>query len=348
MRIVIIGGGIMGCSTALALGQRGGEVRLLERSVPGAEASTAAAGILGAQIEGHEPGATFDRCLRARTGYAPWAAELREATGIDVGYRKCGVLKVGMSEAELVALREMVSWQAKAGLRAELLDGAGVRAVEAPLTDGICGGAYFPDDAQIDPPTLLRALVAALARMPNVHVESGQTVRGLRVEGERCVGVDLGGETVSADATVLAAGSWSSLVPGLPKDLPEVKPVRGQMVLLEERPPSVRTVVFGAGGYIVPRDDGRVICGSTMENVGYRREVTAEGLLGLLRTATTLVPRLGAAQVGPAWSNFRPFASSPMIGASIMPGLFLATGHHRNGILLAHDTGEEVARAILG
>ncbi|HSQ67907.1 MAG TPA: FAD-dependent oxidoreductase, partial [Polyangiaceae bacterium] len=171
---------------------------------------------------------------------------------------------------------------------------------------------------------------------------------GLLSEGDRCLGVALDSGELRADATVLAAGSWSSLVAGLPAGLPAVKTVRGQLVQLDERPPRVRAIVFGPGGYVVPRGDGRVICGSTMEQVGYRREVTAAGVHGILRTALALVPSLGDAQLGPAWASFRPFADAPLIGASPLPGLFLATGHHRNGILLAPETGARVAALVLG
>jgi glycine oxidase len=155
---------------------------------------------------------------------------------------------------------------------------------------------------------------------------------------------------LEADATVLAAGSWSKLVPGVPEAVPDVKPARGQMVLLEQRPPRVRTILFGSSGYIVPRGDGRVVCGSTVEFVGFRKEVTAGGLDAILRTALELAPGLSAASVSSFWSNFRPYApaGTPLMGRSPMPGLFLATGHHRKGILLAKVTADVVADAVLG
>jgi glycine oxidase len=129
-----------------------------------------------------------------------------------------------------------------------------------------------------------------------------------------------------------------------------VRPVRGQIVLLDERPPGVRTIVFGARGYVVPRGDGRVVCGSTTEHVGFRREVTAAGVHAILGGALAVVPSLGDAQLVGMWSNFRPHVEGDraLVGASPMPGLFLATGHHRNGILLAKVTAEEVAAAALG
>ena len=150
--------------------------------------------------------------------------------------------------------------------------------------------------------------MAALALQPRVTIRSGATVERLLVERDRCAGVVLDEGEVRADATVLAAGSWSSLVPGVPAAVPAVRPVRGQMVLLDERPPRLRTIVFGAGGYVVPRGDGRVLCGSTMEHVGFRKEVTAAGVHAILASALASVPSLAAAQLGGTWSNFRPHA----------------------------------------
>lgn len=347
MRIAVIGAGVMGCATALELSARdAGEIVVLERAVPGAEASSAAAGILGAQLEAREP-EELALFRRARDGYRAWAEQIRGETGIDVGYKQTGALDVAFDERAGVALRERVAAQTKLGLRAEILDGRAARALEPALSDCVAVGAHFPDEAQVDPPALLRALVTAVARRPRVRVRSGVTVRGLLLEADWCVGVRLDDGELRADATVLAAGLWSSLVPGVPRELPEVKPIRGQLVQLDERPPRVRSIVFGDHGYVVPRGDGRVVCGSTMEDVGFRREVTAAGLASILGKALALVPSLGDAQVGATWSSFRPGAAAPLVGASPLPGLFLATGHHRNGILLARETGERVAEALL-
>jgi glycine oxidase len=339
----------MGCATALAVAERGAEVVILERAVPGAEASSAAAGILGAQVELHAPDDNLALFRRARDVWASWAPRLREESGIDVGWRATGALRIGRSVEERDALAREVAWQAGRGLRAELLGPREAHAVEPELADTVVAAAHFPDDAQVDPPAVLRALMAVLARNPRVDVRSGTTVERLVVEHDRCVGVTLDVGDLRADATVLAAGSWSSLVPGVPADLPVIRPVRGQIVLLDERPPRARTIVFGGGGYAVPRGDGRVLCGSTMEHVGFRKEVTAAGVHAILTAALACLPSLGSAQVTGSWSSFRPYApAGALVGPSPLPGLFLATGHHRNGILLAKITAESVADAVLG
>ncbi len=351
VRVAIVGGGVMGCATALAIAARGANAIVLERAVPGAEASSAAAGILGAQAELHGPTRERNAALfaRARDAWRPWAEELRDASGIDVGHRVSGVLRVAFSEAERADLASDVAWQQSQGLHAALLAAAEALAIEPQLAPEVLAAAYFADDGQVDPPALLRALVAAAARNARITIRSGATVQRLLVEEHRCVGVALDDGVLHADAVVLAAGSWSSLVPGVPSSLPAVKPVRGQMLLLDERPPRLRTIVFGASAYVVPRGDGRVVCGSTMENAGFRKEVTAGGLEAILSGALACVPSLGAAQFTSAWSNFRPHVEgdAPLVGASPLPGLFLATGHHRNGILLSKVTADAVASAIV-
>ncbi len=352
MRIVIVGGGVMGCATALELAGRGvKDVIVLERAVPGAEASSAAAGMLAAQIESRDD-EELDRFVAAREAYEPWARALREATGIDIAHRRSGVLSIARSETALAQLRTNVEAQRAHGLRAELLEPAQARTIERELTSELAGAAYYPDEAQVDPPQLLRALVVATARA-GVTIRGGTTVSTLVTEGGRCVGVALDErEIIRADAVVLAAGSWSSLVPGVPAELPKVRPVRGQLVLLEERPPRLGTILFEGHAYVVPRGDGRVICGSTMEDVGHRREVTAAGVHAILGTAFALAPRLAEAELVRSWCNFRPSVASakgtPLVGASPLPGLFLATGHHRNGILLAKVTSVAVTNSLLG
>ncbi|HQY62902.1 MAG TPA: glycine oxidase ThiO [Polyangiaceae bacterium] len=345
MKVIVIGGGIMGLATALELRARGAAVTLLERAVVGAEASSAAGGILGAQMEAHVGPDLLD-FVRARDAYPNFARDLEERTGVHVGYRRCGIVKL---VDDVPAARALLDAQLALGLRAELLLDAAVREAEPEISPERRAALFFPDDAQIDPRALLRALSAACARA-GVEVRVGALVTGLLLEGEVCRGVSLGAESLAADAVVLAAGSWASLVPGVPLSLPKVTPARGQIVALEERPPRTRRIVFHATGYVVPRGDGRVLCGSTLEHVGYTKDVTAKGVVDILGAACAAVPSLGTASVSDFWSNFRPYVAEggPLVGPSPVPGLFLATGHYRNGILLAHDTALRVASAVLG
>lgn len=350
MRVAIIGGGIIGCATAQSLALRGADVVVLDRAVPGAEASSAAAGILGGQVELHGREQHVKPFIEARDAWRSWAAQLAGDSGLDVGYRGSGVLHVATNDVERAELACEVAWQTSHGLVATMLDGDVARRVEPALGPTVVGAAHYPDDAQVNPVSVLRALLVVLARDARVRIRSGSRVHALAFDGDRCVGVVLDDGELRSDATVLAAGSWSSHVGGVPGKVPSVRPVRGQMVELEERTPNLRAVVFGSAGYAVPRGEGRVLCGSTMEHVGFCREVTAGGVQSILANALACVPSLASARFVATWSNFRPYvdAGLPLVGASPVPGLFLATGHYRNGILLAKATADAVALAITG
>jgi glycine oxidase len=349
VKVAIIGGGVMGCAAALALAERGVDSVVLERAVPGAEASGAAAGILGVQVELGAREHDLALFVRARDAWRAWAAELREMSGIDVGYRVSGALRVAHTDAAAADLAREVAWQKERGLETSLLSTELAREIEPELSGDIALAAHFPNEAQVDPPSLVRALMSAIARSSHVTVRAGFTVEKLVIEAGKCVGVGLADGPLYADATVLAAGSWSALVHGVPGLLPAIRPVRGQLVLLDERPPRVRTMVFGPDTYLVPRGDGRVVCGSTTEHVGFRKEVTAAGVHSILAGALACVPSLGGAQLAATWSNFRPYVSGDraLVGRSPLPGLFLATGHYRNGILLSKVTADAVADEVL-
>ncbi|HEU4536316.1 MAG TPA: FAD-dependent oxidoreductase, partial [Polyangiaceae bacterium] len=210
---------------------------------------------------------------------------------------------------------------------------------------------WFPEDGQVEPARLMRALEVAAARA-GVDVRRGAHVRRIVIEGGRARGVVLeDGTRLDAPSVVLAAGSWSTLIEGVPLAPDAVRPSRGELVELSLAAPPLGRVVFGRGAYLVPRDDGRVVVGSTHEFVGFRREVSARGVRDLLAAATALCPALEAASFVRAWSNFRPFPAGgrPLVGESeAAKGLVVATGHYRNGILLAPLTAELVRAAVRG
>jgi len=346
--VVVVGGGVIGCSVAWELASRhGARVVVLERAVPGAEASSAAAGILGAQIESHEEptdgGAIFSLLLASRARHAELDAVLREAVGLSTGYRRCGALRVTFDEQAMAGLARGHVWQRAHGADVEVLDAAALRRLEPALGD-VRGGVHLPQEAQVDPPSMLRALQQACAAR-GVVFRSGILVRSVVA---RPLGVETSDGVLRADAVVIAAGSWSSLVGGLPAGVRSVRPVRGQIVQVETRPPIARRIVFGDRGYVVPRADGRVLLGSTMEEVGHVKEVTAGGVHHVLSLALSLFPALRDAPISATWSGFRPATPNdrPMLGETSIPRLFIATGHHRNGILLAPETSRLVADLV--
>jgi glycine oxidase len=346
--VAVIGGGVMGCAVALRLAARGVAVTVIERGIPGAEASSAAAGMLAPQTEADGPGPMLELGLASRALYPALAAELLDASGIDIGHVPSGVLALALDDAEERALAARGAWQLACGLRAEALGPDDAARLEPALGPVVRAALRFPDDAQVSPPALARALSQAAAAA-GARFLQGRYVRRVRVERGAAVGVDLDGELLPAGAVVVAAGSWSGLVEGAGVPAQVVRPARGQLVAIETRPPLFRHVLSVHGrGYLVPRRDGTVIAGSTMEMVGFRKEVTVGGLAEILGLARTLVPRLADAPVVGSWSNFRPYTEDqlPVLGPTGVRGLVLATGHHRNGILLAPITAAAIAELV--
>jgi glycine oxidase len=346
--VAVVGGGVMGCATALRLAQRGLSVTVIERGIPGAEASSAAAGILGPQWEAEGAGPLLELGLRSRALYPSFATELRELSGIDIGFAKAGLLEVALDDAGFQAISARRLWQQARGLRAELLDAADVRAAEPHLGPEVRAGLRLPDEGHLNARSLARALSQAAA-IAGARFLQGHYVRRVITAGNRATGVELDGETLQAGTVVIAAGSWSSLVEGGGVPPPTVRPARGQMVAIEMRPPLFRHVIAAHGrGYLVPRLDGTVLAGSTLEMVGYRKEVTVAGLAEILGMVRALVPALDHAPVVETWSNFRPYTADhlPVLGRTSVEGLLLATGHYRYGILLTPVTAQLIAELV--
>ncbi len=349
MKVIIVGGGIMGLSIAVELRKRGAEldVLVLEKSIPGAEASTAAAGMLAPQFEAEQPSPLLDLSLLSRMAWPKFAAELRDASGgVDCAYAPCGGLQVAFTDDELHALDAKVAWQKAAGLRAEVIGPSELRTLEKCLNPNAVGAADFPDDHQVEPRRLLPALAVAATRL-GTQFRSG-TVNALARSNGRVTGVIVEGEELRADLVILAAGAWSGLVAGAEVDASRVKPMRGQMAELQLRAPIGTRLLKSAKGYVVPRADGRVVVGSTMEMVGFDKNVTAAGLKTVLDAAIELVPDLASAAVVQTWAGLRPWTDHqlPFIGEGPQPGLLLATGHFRNGILLAPITARLLGQLV--
>jgi glycine oxidase len=346
--VVVIGAGVQGCAVALRLAQAGRDVLVLERSIPGAEASSAAGGILSPGVEAVEPGPFYDLCRASLARYEALAEELQRATGVAVGSRGGGTLEVALDDAHAQVLAARAEKLVHHGIAADLLDPDAARALEPGLAPSTRGALFFPGEASVDPRPLARALYLA-AHRAGARFQTGQVQRIVH-DGGRATGVDHDAGRIAAHAVVLAAGAWSTLVEGSGLPRGAVRPVRGQIALLDTRPPLLSRVVFSDKGYVVPRADGRVLCGSTMEEVGYEKAVTAGGLLSVLSLAVEIAPELAKASVLETWSNFRPASPDgwPVLGPSPIAGLHYATGHTRNGILLTPITADAVAAAILG
>ena len=348
MEVLIVGAGVVGCAVAWRLQQAGVRCTVLERSIPGAEASSAAAGILAPQAEADGPGPFLELCLASRALYPGFVRELREASDVDVAFRACGVLAVQLDDTGIEHARRRIGWQQARGLDATWLDAAATRALEPELSPEIVGAAHFPNDAVVDNRLLVSALTIAAVRAGARFVTT--QVHGLLERGGRVTGAATDQGELGGDAVVVAAGAWTGLVPGALVSPGAVRPARGQMVMVRTRVPICRHVVFGAQGYAVPRTDGRVLLGSTVEFAGFEKQVTAGGLAAVLGQGLRLFPGLAGAPVVETWAGFRPHTPDglPVLGPAQIPGLFLASGHFRNGILLTPITASVLTDTILG
>lgn len=347
--VIVVGAGVMGCAVALRLAQKKLTVTVIERGIPGAEASSAAAGILGPQWESDGPGPLLELGLRSRALYPAFASELKELSGIDIGHARSGLIELALADGDDAALAARRTWQTARGLRAELLGPDDLHRLEPHLGPNIRMGLRYADEGHVHARALARALSQAAA-VAGVEFVQGRYVRRVITDSGRVVGVELDGETLYGGLVVLCAGSWSSLVEGGGVPAPIVRPARGQMVAIETRPPLFRHVLVAHNkGYLVPRADGVALAGSTLEMVGFRKEVTVGGLSDILGLARTLVPDLASAPVVETWANFRPLSPDglPVLGKTPIDGLLVATGHHRYGILLTPITAQVIAELII-
>ncbi|MBI4543999.1 MAG: glycine oxidase ThiO [Gemmatimonadetes bacterium] len=364
---VIIGGGVIGCATAWELARRGLEVVVIERGQPGRGASWAAAGMLSPLAESRRPGPFLDLALAGLDRFHSFVGALHEATGVDVEYRKSGKLQLALDAAQAEQLTLQHAWQREAGFAVELLDGAEARRWEPALSPAVQTALYMPYDHQVESRRLARALWSAAARA-GVHFHLGVPAAGIvcdtqaaaaparvahrSAEGAgRVRGVALAnGDVLHAGAVLIAAGCWSGQLGGLPRPLPVV-PVRGQMAALETVPPLLERVVLTPGCYLIPRAGGRLLVGATVEQAGFRCHPTPAGIRGLLDYSMEAVPELAAAPLVEIWAGLRPGTPDdlPILGPDPdVRGLYYATGHFRNGILLAAITAELLADAIMG
>lgn len=351
--VVIIGGGVIGLAVARALALRGvRDVLLFERNSLGAESSSAAAGMLAPQAEANRAHEFFYLTCQSRDLYPAFAAALLEETGIDIELERTGTLYLAFTEHDEFELERRYEWQKQAGLPLEKLSAAQAKELEPAICENVRAALRFPLDTQVENRRLISALAAANKRL-GVRMETGTAVTSLKVERGRVCGVETSRGFIAAESTVIAGGAWSSLL-GTTSDvaLPKlgIKPVRGQMLCFEAIPPVTRHVVYSPRGYIVPRRDGRLLAGSTTEHAGFEKRVTAAGVHSILSAALEISPRIASLPLTDSWAGLRPRAADtlPVLGpCAEIAGVFYATGHYRNGILLAPVTGELIARAIV-
>ena len=351
---VVVGAGVIGLACAWRAAQRGLSVAVVDGEAPGSGASRVAAGMLaplGEASWGEE--ALLELNLASARLYPDFAAELAEASGAAVGYRRCGALHVALDRDEAEELRRRHRLHLSLGLDARWLRPRECRGIEPGLATAVAGGVHARDEGEVDPGSLVAALVRALEH-GGVELVAGDEAAEALLDGDRIAGVrTASGRELRAGATVLATGWWSGRAPWLPPHArPPVRPVKGQILTLrgDPRRPLCEGIVATQWVYVVPRADGRVAVGATVEERGADMTVTAGGVHELLREAYRVLPDIAELELGGAFAGLRPTTpdNAPVIGAGALDGLVLATGHFRNGVLLAPVTAEAVAATLAG
>lgn len=351
--VLVIGGGIIGLVTAWRAARRGLRTALADPA-PGGGAAQVAAGMLAPVTELHYgEESLLGLGLASAERYPRFAAELSDsAGGMDIGYRACGTLAVALDADDRLHLRELHALQRRCGLDSEWLTGRECRRLEPMLAPGVRGGLRVDGDHQVDPRRLAAALLAACENAGvDIHRAAAQR---LVVTGDRAAGAVLDdGTELRADQVVLAAGSLSGRLAGVPPEVAApVRPVKGQVLRLTVPPAyapflsrTVRAVVRGSHVYLVPRENGELVIGATSEELGWDTTVTAGGVYELLRDAHELVPGITELPLVETRAGLRPGSpdNAPLLGPTALPGLHLATGHYRNGVLLTPLTGEVMA-----
>lgn len=347
--IVIIGAGVVGCTIAFELARRGAVVKIVDGRPVGKGATQASAGILAPYLESRDGGPLLDLTTRSLHLFDDFIAQVVSASGVDVLYRRTGTLDVATDDADVRQLSETASLLSSKGVAAEWLDGTAARLEEPQLTSHALGALSIRAHGFVSAPELTRAAAAAAQRFGAQLVPPAHVTRIARANGN--VNIEADGTVLRADAVVLAAGCWSGQVAieGIAGRVP-VRPVRGQLLHLVWNGEPLRRVIWSQKCYLVPWHDGTVLVGATMEEAGFEERVTVAGVRDLLDAACDVVPHAWTASFAAARVGLRPGTPDnlPIIGRSrVMPGLLYATGHFRNGVLLAPLTARIVADALL-
>ena len=339
MKISVVGGGIIGCATAYELAKRGCAVTLFERGMPGAEASSAAAGLLAPL--GHSIGSPSEQLAVASWQlYPDLVNELRDRTGVDVEYVTRGTIYPLFDVPDVRHAEARIAGREPREFGIEAWDTADVRVREPALATRVRGALFVGADHWVNNQRLVMAYAQA-AVAAGVVLRSGTSVSRVIVEDGRAHGVVAEGDRWEADAVLLAAGAWTGALAASFGARLRVEPARGQMLAVAHVPPVLTHAIHADDLYLVPRPSGELLIGTTVEHVGFQRSVTAEGISTLLATAIALVPSIGSLPIARTWYGFRPWAPDglPILGPwPDIEGLWVATAHFRSGILLAPIT----------
>lgn len=347
--VLIVGGGAIGLSIARELYKKGIErITILDRGKIGKEASFAAAGILAPQAEADKADDFFQFCNESNRLYPKFAEELLDETGVDIELDRSGTLYLAFTDEDVEEIWRRFDWQKSAGLQVEYLTAQETRRAEPFVSPDVRESLFFSNDRQVENRKLLYAL-QKFAEIKGIEIRENAEIKNLLIENDRITGAETASGKFSAEIVVLATGAWTSLIKTEQIFLPQIKPIRGQMISFSAVKRLFSKVIYSPRGYLVPRADGRILAGATVEDAGFDKSVSAEGIEFLLDHALEIAPTLVNLEIRESWANLRPFAADglPVLGALAgCENLFIATAHYRNGILLAPLTAKILADKI--
>lgn len=343
---VVAGGGIIGASIALELAAAGLRVAVFDAQSPGREASWASAGMISPAPESFEMTSLLPLSIASVRLYPEFIQRVEELSGTAVGYRRDGALDLLPSGTGQAEIDEIVALHRGAGLRAEALSGSEAREIEPALMGELHAAIHRPDEASLDNRLFTEATLEA-ARRKGAEVFANNGANALWKEGNTCKGLQLQNGRVEAKWTVIAAGCFSARIEGVAAYAP-VTPAKGQMMALRCDAVNLKKDLWRGHMYLVPRNDGRIIAGSTVEYEGFDRNVTVAGMKQILTGAISLVPALESARIEETWAGLRPDSPDhlPILGPTDLDGLLIATGHFRSGILLTPITARLICEWV--
>jgi len=345
--VIVLGGGIIGCALAEELARRGQRVVVLERGRIGAEASVAAAGILLAQMDVLKPGPLLELCQAARRLYPGWIRRLERAAGMRADFRIAGVLYLAASAAQARRMQARADWQRRLGLAVERWSPAEVRRREPAVDGRWAAGFHFPLEGEVDNVLLMHALAAA-CRRGRVTLREQTTARRLLIRHGAASGIETDRGLLRAPVIVNTLGSWAALR-GTPFAQLPIEPARGQLLSFAGPKGLFHRPIMTDRAYVIQRRDGQLLLGSTVERVGFDKRLTVQGMHHILSATRRISSALESCGFVEAWAGLRPYSRTglPILGATAIEGLYVATGHFRHGILLAPITAKLMAELIL-
>ncbi|MCA1009585.1 glycine oxidase ThiO [Halobacillus halophilus] len=343
---IILGGGIIGCSTAFYLSKKGQRVLVLEKGSLGQEASSAAAGMLGVQTELEEESPIYELARKSREMFPNLAEELKDMTGIDIGLSQKGTMRLAFSEEQRADYREIAVNQKLKGEESFWKDKEEIVGMEPCLTDSLFGGIWFPKEGHVSAPDLTQAFARAAA-VNGVTFRESADVYQLIFHQNQVVGAATDTGDFYGSAVLVAAGAWSRRF--LLGEEQALYPVKGEALSVKTEKAMLHTTIFTDDCYLVPKKGGEIIVGATSTPHTFDKRVTMEGIGGLIHKAKRLLPLLGRAEIDRIWAGTRPMTGDglPIMGAHPdLSNLYFSTGHYRNGILLSPITGKVMADYI--